>query len=101
MRLIFGRLWVVEFGGAQGVEEGTVHAADPLGGFVGRAAGGGGGGELVAEGLEFGFEVVEGGEQHGLGGHGEFGAAEFELAVVGEDHVLDEEAEVWWEGARG
>ena len=82
-----------------GVEEGAVHAADPLGGFGGGAAGGGGVGELVAEGLDFGFEVVEGGEQHGFGGHGELGAAEFELAVVGEDHVLDEEAEVLRERA--
>ena len=84
-----------------GVEEGAVHAADPFGGFGGGAVGGLGVGELVAEGLEFGFEVVEGAEEHGLGGHGELGAAEFELAVVGEDHVLDEETELWWEGLRG
>ena len=41
-----------------GVEEGAFHAADPFGGFGGGAARGFRGGELVAQGLEFGFEVV-------------------------------------------
>lgn len=84
-----------------GVEEGAVHGADPVGGFVGRAASGGGVGEGVAEDLEFGFEVVEGAEEHRLGCHGELGAAEFQLAVVCEDHVLDEQAELGRKGARG
>ena len=51
--------------------------------------------------MEFGFEVVEGAEEHRLGGHGEFGRAEFELAVVGEDHVFDEEPELGRKGVAG
>ena len=105
-RLGLGRLELggVGLGGFEvglGVEEGAVHGADPVGGFGGGAAGGDGVSEGVAEGLEFGFEVVEGAEEHGLGGHGELGAAELELAVMGEDHVLDEETELGWEVLRG
>jgi hypothetical protein len=99
--LVFGGLGLGGLEPGLGVEERAVHAADPFGGFAGGAVGGLGVGELVAEGLEFGFEVVQGAEQHGLGGHGKFGAAEFQLAVVGEDHVLDEETELRREGLRG
>ena len=84
-----------------GVEEGAFHGADPVGGLGGGAARGSGFCERVAEGLEFGFEVVEGAEQHGFGGHGKLGAAEFELAVVGEDHVLDQDAKLNGESPRG
>jgi hypothetical protein len=92
------------WGGVQvglGVEEGAIHATDPVGGFGGGAAGGGGVGEGVAEGLEFGFEVVEGGEEHRLRRHGKLGAAELELAVMGENHVFDQDAEAGWELLRG
>ena len=47
------------------------------------------------------FEVVKCAEQYGFGRHGELGGAELVFAVVREDHVLDENAELvgeWGEG---
>src|SRR5260370_494660 len=83
------------------VEQGALHTAYPLGQLSRVFAGCSGGGELAAQGLHLRLEVVECAEEDGLGGHGELGGAELVLAVVREDHVLDQDEEPVREGCEG
>src|ERR1700682_1671518 len=58
-----------------------------VGGPLGFAGIDGGGG---ADGGEFGIEVVHVVEGHGFADHGELWRAEFVLAVMADEHVLDD-----------
>jgi hypothetical protein len=48
--------------------------------------------------MDLGIEVIDAGEGDGFEGHGELWAAEFERAVVADDHVFESDAEIVWEG---
>ncbi len=54
-------------------------------------------GESGADGSEFGIEVVHVMEGHGLANHGELGRAEFVLAVMADEHMLDNGFQIWRE----
>ena len=51
--------------------------------------------------VELGVEVVEDVDGDGFGGRGDLGGAELELAVVGEDDVVQDDEELFGDGCAG